>query len=92
MVELYPGLMIEDAKPIRNPGSGICPTYTLWHAVLSDAVTLVRGDRFMTIDYTVSSLTAWGMNEVQKDPKTLGGSMLYRLIQRGLPGWFRSTR
>ena len=26
MVELYPGLMIEDIKPARDPGCGICPT------------------------------------------------------------------
>ncbi|WQF78857.1 Putative cytochrome P450, hem peroxidase superfamily, hem peroxidase, animal-type [Colletotrichum destructivum] len=88
MVELYPGLMIEDIKPARNTGSGICPTYSVGRAVLSDAVTLVRSDRFNTIDYTVSNLTAWGFNEVQQDYKTLGGSMLYKLIQRGLPNWF----
>ncbi|KAI0508307.1 heme peroxidase [Xylaria bambusicola] len=88
MVELYPGLMIEDTKPVRNTGTGICPTYTLGRAVLSDAVTLVRSDRFNTIDFTVSNLTSWGYNEVQQDYKTMGGSMLYKLIQRGLPGWF----
>ncbi|KAF5026379.1 hypothetical protein F66182_1507 [Fusarium sp. NRRL 66182] len=88
MVELYPGLMIEDTKPDRNPGSGICPTYTVGRAVLSDAVTLVRSDRFNTLDYTVSNLTAWGYNEVQPDYKTLGGSTLYKLIQRGVPDWF----
>ncbi|KAI8959978.1 heme peroxidase [Daldinia sp. FL1419] len=88
MVELYPGLMIEDIKPVRNTGCGIQPTYSLGRAVLSDAVTLVRSDRFNTIDYNVSNLTSWGYNEVQQDPKTLGGSMAYKLIQRGLPGWF----
>ncbi|KAK3322736.1 heme peroxidase [Apodospora peruviana] len=88
MVELYPGLMIENIKPIRNTGCGICPPYSLGRAVLSDAVTLVRSDRFNTIDYTVANLTAWGYNEVQFDNKTMGGSMLYKLIQRGLPGWF----
>ncbi|KAI8717961.1 Linoleate 8R-lipoxygenase [Fusarium sp. LHS14.1] len=88
MVELYPGLMIEDIKPARNPGSGIMPTYSVGRAVLSDAVTLVRSDRFNTVDYTVSNLTAWGYNEVQQDYKTLGGSMLYKLIQRGVPNWF----
>ncbi|EQK99321.1 linoleate diol synthase [Ophiocordyceps sinensis CO18] len=87
MVELYPGLVIEDAKPVRNAGSG-CPTYTVGRAVLSDAITLVRADRFNTLDYTVSNLTSWGYNEVQHDNKTLGGSMMYKLIQRGLPGWF----
>jgi linoleate 10R-lipoxygenase len=88
MVEFYPGLMIEDTKPVRNAGTGICPTYTLGRAVLSDAVTLVRSDRFNTLDYTASNLTSWGYNEVQQDYKTMGGSMLYKLIQRGLPGWF----
>ncbi|TWU77015.1 hypothetical protein ED733_007618 [Metarhizium rileyi] len=88
MVELYPGLMIEDIKPARNPGCGICPTYSVGRAILSDAITLVRSDRFNTIDYTVANLTNWGYNEVQQDYKTLGGSMLYKLIQRGVPGWF----
>lgn len=49
MVELYPGLFIEDAKPAMEPGHGICITYTVGRAVLSDAVTLVRGDRFNTL-------------------------------------------
>lgn len=88
MVELYPGLMIEDMKPEMSPGCGICPTYSVGRAILSDAVTLVRSDRFNTIDYTVSNLTAWGYNEVQQDYKTLGGSMMYKLIQRGVPEWF----
>ncbi|KAI0110077.1 heme peroxidase [Daldinia grandis] len=88
MVELYPGLMIENIKPVRNTGCGIQPTYSLGRAVLSDAVTLVRSDRFNTLDYNVSNLTSWGYNEVQSDNKTLGGSMAYKLIQRGIPGWF----
>ncbi len=88
MVELYPGLMIEDIKPAMDTGCGICPTYSVGRAVLSDAVTLVRSDRFNTIDYTVSNLTAWGYNEVQQDYKTLGGSMMYKLIQRAVPEWF----
>lgn len=88
MVEMYPGIMIENHKPAMNPGCGICPTYSVGRAVLSDAITLVRSDRFNTLDYTVSNLTAWGYNEVQQDYKTLGGSMFYKLIQRALPGWF----
>ena len=88
MVEMYPGMMVEDAKPPRDPGLGACVPYTVGRAVLADAVTLVRSDRFNTLDYSISTLTAWGMNEVQGDPKTLGKSMLYKLIQRGLPGWF----
>ena len=49
MVELYPGLFVEDAKPRMDPGSGFEAPYTVGRAVLSDAVTLVRGDRFNTL-------------------------------------------
>lgn len=49
MVELYPGLFLEDGKPAMNPGCGGCPPYTVGRAVFSDAVTLVRSDRFYTI-------------------------------------------
>lgn len=67
-VEMYPGVVAEEAKKPMIPGNslqlisqfnsncvtgvGICPTYTISRAILSDAVVLVRGDRF----YTVSSL------------------------------------
>lgn len=51
-VELYPGLVAEEAKKPMIPGVGIAPTFTISRAVLSDAVALVRGDRF----YTVSNL------------------------------------
>ena len=53
MVELYPGLFVEDAKPRRDPGSGFNAPYTVGRAVLSDAVTLVRGDRFYTLVLTI---------------------------------------
>lgn len=48
-VELYPGIVSEDPKKPMVPGAGICPTYTLSRAILSDAVALVRGDRFYTV-------------------------------------------
>jgi hypothetical protein len=88
MVELYPGLFIEDAKPRLDPGCGGCPPYTVGRAVFSDAVTLVRSDRFYTIDYTAATLTNWGLQEVQQDYKVLGGSMFYKLFQRAFPGWY----
>ncbi|RCI14312.1 hypothetical protein L249_5918 [Ophiocordyceps polyrhachis-furcata BCC 54312] len=88
MVELYPGLMIEDVKPPRSTGCGICPTYSVGRAILTDAIALVRGDRFNTVDFTAGNLTNWGFREVMPDYETLGGSVLYRLIQRTLPGWF----
>lgn len=69
-VEAYPGLYVEDAKPRMDIGSGFCAPYTVGRAVLSDAVTLVRSDRFYTIDYNVGSLTNWGMAEVAQDYDT----------------------
>lgn len=63
-VELYPGLVAEKAKPPMSPGSGLCLNYTSSRAILSDAVALVRGDRFYTTDYTPNRLTNWGFNEV----------------------------
>ena len=48
-VELYPGIVAEDAKQVKVPGSGLCPGFTVSRTILSDAVALVRGDRFYTI-------------------------------------------
>lgn len=48
-VELYPGLVAEDAKDPMKPGSGLCASYTVSRAILSDAVALVRGDRFYMV-------------------------------------------
>ena len=63
--------------------------YTISRAILSDAIALTRGDRFFTADFTPFNLTAWGFADSQRDPKGPGnGSMLGRLILRGLPGEF----
>ena len=59
-VELYPGLVAEKAKPPMSPGSGLCVNFTTSYSILSDAVALVRGDRFYTSDYTPKGLTNWG--------------------------------
>lgn len=56
-VEMYPGIVAEEAKVPMEPGVGIAPTFTISRAILSDAVTLVRGDRFYTIDYHPKNLT-----------------------------------
>ncbi len=48
-VELYPGLVAEDAKVPMEPGSGLCPGYTVSRTILADAVALTRGDRFCTV-------------------------------------------
>jgi linoleate 10R-lipoxygenase len=63
--------------------------YTISRAILSDAIALTRGDRFFTADFTPFNLTAWGFSDSQRDKNTPGnGSMIGRLILRGLPGEF----
>lgn len=52
-VELYPGIVAEEAKEPMVPGVGIAPTYTISRAVLSDAVALVRGDRHYTVSLLI---------------------------------------
>lgn len=88
-VELYPGLVIEEAKPLMAPGSGLCTDLTISRAVLSDAVALVRGDRFYTIDYTPNSLTNWGFAEVASDLNVDSGHVFYKLFLRAFPNHFK---
>lgn len=57
-VEMYPGIVAEEAKVPMVPGVGICPTYTISRAILSDAVTLVRSDRFYTVSAFPSLIKA----------------------------------
>lgn len=45
------GLQAEEAKK-PMPGAGLCPGYTISRAILSDAVCLTRGDRFLTTEFT----------------------------------------
>ncbi|PWY90211.1 peroxidase [Aspergillus heteromorphus CBS 117.55] len=89
-VELYPGIVAEEAKEPMIPGVGIAPTYTISRAVLSDAVALVRGDRHYTIDYNPRNLTNWGYNEVRYDLNTNQGCVFYKLATRAFPQWFKS--
>lgn len=57
-------------------------------AILSDAVSLVRGDRFYTVDYTPKSLTNWGFNEANFDIAVNGGHVMHKLIFRAFPNHF----
>lgn len=91
MVELYPGFICEGNGRCLDPGTG-GPNNgetALWSAVFCDAITLVRSDRFYTVDWNVSSLTSWGMREVTSDPTVLKGSVFHRLFQRAFPGYFK---
>lgn len=90
LIELYPGLFLEGKGRVLDPGTQ-CPggqPAALWRGVFSDAVTLVRSDRFYTLDWNVGSLTAWGMKEVTSEPKINKGSVMHRLFQRAFPGCF----
>ena len=73
------------------PGAGITPNFTISRAILSDAVALVRGDRFYTIDYNARNLTNWGYNEVQYDMGMQEGAVFYKLILRAFPNHFKSN-
>ncbi|KMU91811.1 linoleate diol synthase (Linoleate (8R)-dioxygenase) [Coccidioides immitis H538.4] len=88
-VELYPGIVAEEPKIPMVPGAGICPTYTLSRAILSDAVALVRGDRFYTTDYHPKSLTNWGYSETHYDLNINQGCVFYKLILRSFPNHFK---
>lgn len=90
-VELAPGLVVEDCKDPYEPGSGLCPGYTISRTILADAVALVRGDRFYTIDFTPATLTNWGFNQIKPDPDVAQGGCMYNLIMRALPNWYRGN-
>ncbi|KAF8454382.1 heme peroxidase [Terfezia claveryi] len=87
-VELYPGLVAEEDKVPMVPGVGISPTFTISRAILSDAVCLVRGDRFYTLDYTPANLTNWGFQEVASDLNVLNGCVFYKLFLKCFPNHF----
>ncbi|KAK3364554.1 hypothetical protein B0T25DRAFT_576792 [Lasiosphaeria hispida] len=89
-VELYPGVFCEsDVKKNGDPGPSDRSS-ALWAAIFSDAITLVRSDRFYTVDWNVNSLTSWGMKEVTPDNDVLKSSVFHRLLQRAFPEWFPS--
>ncbi|QSZ34092.1 hypothetical protein DSL72_005680 [Monilinia vaccinii-corymbosi] len=90
-VEFYPGVVVEKTKPAVVPGSGLCTGYSISYSILSDAVGLVRGDRFYTTDYTPESLTNWGYNEVQFDTNIDDGAVLYKLVLRAFPNYFEGN-
>jgi hypothetical protein len=87
-VELYPGIFCEsDRGRNLDPGPSDVDA-ALWAAIFSDAITLVRSDRFYTVDWNTNSLTSWGMKEVTPDDNQLKSSVFHRLLQRAFPGWF----
>jgi linoleate 8R-lipoxygenase/9,12-octadecadienoate 8-hydroperoxide 8R-isomerase len=89
LVELYPGLVVEDTKQSMAPGSGLCTNFTTSRAILSDAVALVRGDRFYTVDFTPRHLTNWAFNEINSDVSIDGGQVFYKLALKAFPNHFK---
>lgn len=89
-LELYPGLQAECTKP-AIPGSGVCPGQTTGRGILDDAVSLVRGDRFLTYDFNSTTLTNWGVSKLRDLPLGAYGGMLAKLLFNGLPGEFTGT-
>ncbi|KAF7158141.1 hypothetical protein CNMCM5623_002807 [Aspergillus felis] len=88
-IELYVGVQAEEAKKPFYPGSGLCPGFTISAAILSDAVALVRGDRFYTVDYSPTNLTSFGFNAASSDFDVAGGGVMYKLLMRAFPGWYQ---
>ncbi|KKA20520.1 Linoleate 8R-lipoxygenase [Rasamsonia emersonii CBS 393.64] len=90
-VELYPGLIIEDAKDTKVPGSGLCTNYTISRGILFDAVVLIRGDRYCTVDWNPKNVTRWAFNEVNYDNSVDQGHVFYKLVFRAFPEHFRQN-
>ncbi|KAI8329899.1 heme peroxidase [Blakeslea trispora] len=62
-VELYAGLMVE-----RSKQTGLRLPYTMARAILSDAVNLIRNDRYLVKEMTPATLTNWGYEYIKGDP------------------------
>ncbi|KAF5338872.1 hypothetical protein D9611_008746 [Ephemerocybe angulata] len=84
-VELYTGLQCEQHMPL-SPGLRFSCGYTMTRAVLSDAIALVRGDRFYTTSFTPEYLTTWGYHDATTRPDSGGfGAHLPKLLMRHFP-------
>ncbi|KAJ7923789.1 heme peroxidase [Mycena leptocephala] len=84
-LELYTGLQCEETMPL-SPGLRFASGYSMMRAVLGDAISLVRGDRFYTTDYTPANLTTWGFQDCVRDPHNGGfGGEMPKLLMRHLP-------
>ncbi|KAJ7079447.1 heme peroxidase [Mycena belliarum] len=90
-LELFVGLQCEATVPLK-PGVRFASGYTLMCAVLSDTVTLLRGDRYFTTDFTPRNLTRWGYQDCQRDPHNNGfGGEMPKLLMRHLPRHYLPT-
>ena len=84
-LELYTGLQCEATIP-TSQGLWLPAGYTMMKAVLSDAIALVRGDRFYTSSFSPSTLTAWGYQDTKREAHNGGlGGAFPKLLTRHLP-------
>ncbi|KAI8589889.1 linoleate diol synthase [Geranomyces variabilis] len=88
-LELYPGLAAEQTKPFMS-GSGLCPGQTTGRGILDDAISLIRGDRFLTYDWNTTTLTNWGLAQITPTPGAFGG-LLGSLFFTNFPEGFTGT-
>lgn len=91
LVEMYPGLVVEATKEPVAPGSGLCTNYTISRAILSDAVALVRGDRFHTVDFNPKQVTNWAYSEIKSSDAVDQGHCFYKLVYRAFPNHFKGN-
>ncbi|KAF2440209.1 cytochrome P450 [Karstenula rhodostoma CBS 690.94] len=82
--------MAENTKPFM-PGSGVCPGQTTGRGILDDAVSLIRGDRFLSYDFNSNTLTHWGAAKLQEPAAGSYRGVLSKLIFNALPGAFSGT-
>ncbi|CAN9364660.1 unnamed protein product [Alternaria alternata] len=90
-VELYAGAILEQPSMPMTPGSGLCAGTTTTRAIVSHALSLVRGDRFYTVDYSPHHLTAFGFNMASSDYSIAGGGVIYKLLMRVFPEYYRGN-
>ena len=76
---------VEAAKKPMKPASGPCASFTTSRAILSDAVSLVRSDRFYTVDFTPQNLTNWGFAAASYDLNINHSCVLYKLLLNAFP-------
>ncbi|KAF4618581.1 hypothetical protein D9613_009684 [Agrocybe pediades] len=82
---LEPGLQAESTMPVET-GSQFACGYTITRAVLGDAISPIRGNRFYTSDFTPANLTTWGYYDCQQEMHNgaMGGE-IPKLLMRHFP-------
>ncbi|KAF0333070.1 heme peroxidase [Gigaspora margarita] len=88
-VELYPGLMTEKTKPSNTIGSALALPFTISRAILSDAVNLVRNDRFHTDDSNQHNIGYWDWTNLEiPDEQLAAGGIIHQLFYTNLPNCY----